>query len=948
MTDYKILQNIDLAQNEIKEVSKIANDRQDGEDKGLLIQTGDNTSLTFNRKIGKKENFIKGAVIDGAGEERKESVFTLEPSKVSISNTKGTTTLTESKLVLGLNSETKEHIEAVSPLVDIKTGDENYTDPHISLKKEGSTLRIQSNTVEIKSKGTTESSLTMAESITGISNDILLKDSNKNVSLNLKADGTITESANTSIKETVDKVSVALVKDTTQSIILKNEKETTPSQIEILEPNVKVSKGSNSYVNLTSSGIEEKGNNITIKTPNNVTLTLDENESDNSASLDSKGTITLTSNKGNLGKEASTSYGANKIVSTADTLKLHTQGYTGIESTKSYPHVELISSDTEKSILMEGNTIDISSKGNNDSVSITGSELDIDNTNTSITSGNTVSITGTESITETSKSITLKNDSNSASLNLNTDGTILESANTSITEKVGTHTVSLNTSAITIEDSTTSATPSKIIVNNKGVYASKGGSSYVNIESGEIEEKSNTVTVKTPNVVFNLEESNKSASLKSESGTITLTSQNGAETIYENNTITTKADTIIIKSKGYVEKDATNETKYYPHIELKSSDNENSALIESKTINIYSKDSGSNTEDTINVSGSTVNITGTTTNIKTDTLNIKSNSDKGILTLNTNTPKVIIPSWTETDINSQTIGLGDSDSETIVSGSKFTVNTGTTNITSTTTVSGTTTLKSSSQSPKNTLEVKETSTSITGSTGSQADINPETVNIGTATTTAINVGRREGGTTALKSKTTNITSPTLEVKSGDVNFNGTNQTVTFEGTSGSSLISKVPTDIKNTTFSVKREDSTKVEVFKVDTSKASPLTTTIKGTEANINPTTVNIGTDTTGATNEIKIGKNSKDTTTLQSNITKIISPTIGIGTEPSLEYSVSISNADSNISLLGRNDLSITADKTNSKVQAKDLKFTNSLSGDNIKIYWDSALRSLVFARA
>ena len=188
----------------------------------------------------------------------------------------------------------------------------------------------------------------------------------------------------------------------------------------------------------------------------------------------------------------------------------------------------------------------------------------------------------------------------------------------------------------------------------------------------------------------------------------------------------------------------------------------------------------------------------------------------------------------------------------------------------------------------------------------------------------------------------------MEVKSGDVNFNGTNQTVTFEGTSGSSLISKVPTDIKNTTFSVKREDSTKVEVFKVDTSKASPLTTTIKGTEANINPTTVNIGTDTTGATNEIKIGKNSKDTTTLQSNITKIISPTIGIGTEPSLEYSVSISNADSNISLLGRNDLSITADKTNSKVQAKDLKFTNSLSGDNIKIYWDSALRSLVFARA
>ena len=51
MADYKILQNIDLAQNEIKEVSKIANNREDGKDKGLLIQTGNDTSLAFNRKI---------------------------------------------------------------------------------------------------------------------------------------------------------------------------------------------------------------------------------------------------------------------------------------------------------------------------------------------------------------------------------------------------------------------------------------------------------------------------------------------------------------------------------------------------------------------------------------------------------------------------------------------------------------------------------------------------------------------------------------------------------------------------------------------------------------------------------------------------------------------------------------------------------------------------------
>ena len=71
MADYKILQNIDLAQNEIKEVSKIANDRQDGKDKGILIQTGNNTSLTFKRGIGGKENFIEGKVLDGTGEEVK-------------------------------------------------------------------------------------------------------------------------------------------------------------------------------------------------------------------------------------------------------------------------------------------------------------------------------------------------------------------------------------------------------------------------------------------------------------------------------------------------------------------------------------------------------------------------------------------------------------------------------------------------------------------------------------------------------------------------------------------------------------------------------------------------------------------------------------------------------------------------------------------------------------
>ena len=725
MTDYKILQNIDLAQNEIKEVSKIANDRQDGEDKGLLIQTGDNTSLTFKRKLEKENsiNYIKGAVIDGADEERKESVFTLEPSKVSISNTIGATTLTESRVVLGLNSETKEHIEAVSPLVDIKTGNEGYTDPHISLKRDKSILEIQSSTVKIDSRETPKSgsleesslkksSLKMNEGITGVSNNIFLKNSNENVYLHLESDGingTILESANTSITEEVDKVSIALVKDkdtAQQTITLKNEEEGDPSQIQVSTSNVDVSKGDN-----------------------------------------------------------------------------------------------------------------------------------------------------------------------------------------------------------------------HITINSEGITGSTGSDG--------------TVTINTPDVAFSLNDSKKSASLTSTNGIITLTSQNGAKTSYEDNKIITEADTIIIKSKNYVETDATK--KHYPHIELKSS--EKSALIESKTINIFSKDSDSNTEDSIKISGSTVSITGTTTNIKTDNLYIKSNSDTDtkILILNTTSPKVDIPKGTETDINSQTIGLGDSGSNTTVSGSAFNVNTGTTNITSDTTVSGTTLLKSSSSSPNNTLEVNETSTSITGS---QADINSTTVNVGTATTTAINVGRNSGDTTTLKSNKTNITSPTLGVTSGTVNFSGTNQKVAFTGT-GSSLTSEVTTVAKNTTVSVKRDDT---DIFKVDTSNANLLTTMIKGTKADINSTTVNIGTDTTTA---INVGRNNGDTTNLKSDTTNITSPKINVGTE-SPSTSVKIGKTDSNVTITGNNDLSITADKTNSKVQAKDLKFTNSLSDNNIKIYWDSALQSLVFARA
>ena len=719
MADYKILQNIDLAQNEIKEVSKIANDREDGKDKGLRIQTGDNTSLAFNRKIGDTANFIKGTVKDGT----KESTLNIEPSKVSISNTKGTTSL--SSFVLGLDSKGNEHIEAVSPLVDIKTGSTDYTDPHISLKKDASnsTLRLQSNTVGIRSKGDTESSLTMNGGITGVSNDIFLGDSEdtdtKKVSLNLKTNGTISESASKSITETVDKLSLTLEKtDSSQSITLKNEKELDNSKIEVLDSNVKISKGSDSYINIESGTqsdfIEEQSNKVIIKTPsNNVTLTL--NESDNLASL----------------------------------------------------------------------------------------------------------------------------------------------------------------------------------------------------------------------------ESNK--------GKITLTSLNGAKTEYGKNTITTEADDITIKAKGYTETEAT---KYYPHIELKSTTDTNSVLLEGKTINISSKDEDSNIEDIITLSGSKLNVESTTTEITSDTINI--GKDGKILSIDTTTsettPKIAIPSNTETDINSEIIGLGDkgNNSTTTVDGSKFEVNTSETSITSTTTttISSTTTIKSSPNS-ENTIEVKKESTSITGS---QADINPANINIGTVDSSKVTIGKdNTNNTTTLKSSTTEITSSTLNIESNKVDFKGTNQNVTFKGKGNSSVTSEVPTYIKDTTFSVEKTTDSS-EVFKVDTSSDN-TSTTINGKTATINSDTVEIG---TGTTNAINVGRNATGTiTTLKSNTTKITSPTIEIGKE-SPSTSVSIGKKDSEVTLEGKSNFLIEASNTNSKVQANNLKFNTSLSSNDIKVYWDSTLNSLVFAKA
>ena len=556
-----------------------------------------------------------------------------------------------------------------------------------------------------------------------------------------------------------------------------------------------------------------------------------------------------------------------------------------------------------------------------------------------------------EGITGVSNNILLKDSSENVSLNLKSNGTIVEKANTSITETVDKVSLTLeknkdSTHSITLENKKGDSN-SKIEVLDSKVKISKGSDSYVDIQSNSIEEKSSNVTIKTPteNVTLTLNEDSTGSAFLTSKGTITLTSLNGAKTEYNDNAITTEADTIIIKAKGYDEADT--KTNYYTHIELESNACKNSVSLEGKTIDISSKDKDSNTGDTITLSGSKLNIKSAITEITSNAINV--GKDGGILSIDTTTsettPKITIPLGTKTDIKSTVIGLGERDSNntTTISGSEFNVNTDNTNITSDTTISGTTTIKSSASSPANTILVNETSTSITGN---QADINSANVNIGTVDNSTVIIGKdNTNNTTTLKSSTTEITSPTLKITSDTVDFNGDGQSVNFKkNTENTNIVtSEVPTYVKDTTFSVEKSntDSSITEVFKVDTSNKS---TTINGTTATINPTNINIGTATTTT---INVGRNATDTiTTLKSNTTNITSPTINIGTDTS-SSSVSIGKDSSTVSLKG-NNLSIEANDTTSKVQANDLKFNTSLSSNDIKIRWDSTLNSLVFEKA
>ena len=752
MADYKILQNIDLAQNEIKEVSKISNDRSDGKDKKkLLIQTGDNTSLTFSRKDGNNSNSIKGIVKEEISSGKtNESIFTVNPSEVNISNESKTISDANyaiSKLTLGLD-DNKEHIEAVSPLVDINTGDTEYTDPHISLDKKKSTLGLKSSKIEASSKRNSKSStLTMEDTIVGVSQGITFKDtdSSPNVSLDLNTDGNISLKASKSITETVDKLSVSLDKsitegETTQTIAIKNSEESNPSQIEVYKGGVKVSKKGGSYLDVKETSLKGESSTVTIETPNNVKLELKENEK--LATLTSNGTITLTSNKGSSNLEASTIYGDNSIVSKADSIKLQTQGY---------------------------------------------------------------------------------------------------------------------------------------------------------------EEK----TEDTPKYF-----------------------------------------------------------SHFPHIELTSKDNNKSILVEGKTIGISSKDEGSNKEDTISLTGTKLNVGSTTTEVTSKDIKVQhketvlkdgESKEEDILVLeisnNSGSKLIRVPTTTEVDINSTKIGIGDTNSTTTISGSELKVETKT-NIEGDSTLSGTTTLQSSKSSPKNTLIVNETSTSITGE---QVDINPKTVNIGTATnteksvvTTDITIGNNAGGTTKLASKTTSIISTELSVSSGTVKFTGSNISINNtkddkgKETSSVSLTSNVNTSVKDKVFSVNKGD---IPTLKVDTSGTNN-SISLAGNSTTITSGSIGIGVSDT--TTGITIGKDvGSNITTLQSEETKITSPTVNIGTGTTTSLNIGNSTT-AQVNLKGTGNLSITSDTSTSNVTAKTLKFEENISSNDIKIRWDSTLNSLVFEKA
>lgn len=180
-----------------------------------------------------------------------------------------------------------------------------------------------------------------------------------------------------------------------------------------------------------------------------------------------------------------------------------------------------------------------------------------------------------------------------------------------------------------------------------------------------------------------------------------------------------------------------------------------------------------------------------------------------------------------------------------------------------------------------------------------------------------------------------ITDSNVKISKGDTSFTASSTEVTVE----------------NTTFSVNKVEDTTTPILEVSAPKTGESTTTILGTKTTINPTTtVEIGTENTST---ISIGNkdtSTQDTTTLQSNTTEVTSSTISIGTDSTnpTENNISIGHSNSEVTIIGKSDLSLTANDTESSIKSNNIEFTNSLYSNNIKIYWDDTLQSLVFARA
>lgn len=105
--------------------------------------------------------------------------------------------------------------------------------------------------------------------------------------------------------------------------------------------------------------------------------------------------------------------------------------------------------------------------------------------------------------------------------------------------------------------------------------------------------------------------------------------------------------------------------------------------------------------------------------------------------------------------------------------------------------------------------------------------------------------------------------------------------------------------------------------------------TTISGNELDVTSTTTKIeGYSTTIS---------SSTSTKITSNKTDITSGTINIGD----------STNPGTINIVGNNNLSIKTGLSKSEVQSDNLKFNETLSSNNIKIYWDSTNNALVFSK-